>query len=312
MSSYRGISAIGPSSGNCSVGISRALSSTLLQRAMSTVRSTGQTISFEPTYLARSRFWRRRAPIGEPSRVQRAKHSAFFMCLQTRFTALLLQRALHLPSALDTNRVARIRHRRRARITSCVPTIARYGLPTLITNCSNNYGPFQFPEKLIPLMIHNAVRGKPLPVYGDGTNIRDWLYVADHCAAIGLVLANARPGETYNIGGRSEQSNLEVVRAVCAVLDELCPDSVVRPHESLISFVKDRPGHDFRYAMDTTKIERELSWQPRDTFESGIWKTVRWYLDNAEWVRTVADAYRDWIARQYGTGPQPDAEVERK
>lgn len=175
-----------------------------------------------------------------------------------------------------------------------------YGLPVLTTNCSNNYGPYQFPEKLIPLMILHGCQGKPLPVYGDGKNVRDWLYVEDHCGAIRTVLARGVPGETYNIGGRSEKTNLEIVSAVCRLLDELSPADPVVPHEKLISFVKDRPGHDRRYAMDTRKIERELHWQPEESFESGLRKTVRWYLDHEQWVRDVTSGgYRQWMAKQY-------------
>ena len=168
-----------------------------------------------------------------------------------------------------------------------------YGLPTLTTNCSNNYGPYQFPEKLIPLMIHNALRGEPLPVYGDGRQIRDWLYVKDHCRAILEVLESGRPGEMYNVGGHNERTNLEVVRAVCTLLDELAPDSPHIPHESLITFVEDRPGHDRRYAIDAGKIERELGWTPEETFESGLEKTVRWYLENRAWCEGVlSESYR--------------------
>ncbi|TXG76647.1 MAG: dTDP-glucose 4,6-dehydratase [Rhodocyclaceae bacterium] len=177
-----------------------------------------------------------------------------------------------------------------------------YGLPTLTTNCSNNYGPYQFPEKLIPLMIANALAGKPLPIYGDGMNVRDWLYVGDHCTAIREVLARGRPGETYNIGGWNEKPNIEIVRTICALLDELAPDAA-GPHARLMTYVKDRPGHDRRYAIDARKIERELGWRPAETFETGIRKTVRWYLDNAEWVAHVqSGAYRDWIATQYSEG----------
>lgn len=174
-----------------------------------------------------------------------------------------------------------------------------YGLPTLTTNCSNNYGPFQFPEKLIPLMIVNARDGKALPVYGDGKNVRDWLYVEDHCAAIAAVLAGGKPGETYNIGGWNEKRNLEIVETVCDIVDELAPRSGASRRE-LITFVKDRPGHDRRYSMDARKIERELGWRPRETFETGIRKTVRWYLENAEWVRDVmSGSYRQWVATHY-------------
>jgi dTDP-glucose 4,6-dehydratase len=177
-----------------------------------------------------------------------------------------------------------------------------YGLPVLTTNCSNNYGPYQFPEKLIPLMILNACGGKPLPVYGDGKNVRDWLYVEDHCRAIRTVLAGGRVGETYNIGGRSEKKNIEIVDAVCQLLDELSPHDSVVPHNKLVTFVKDRPGHDRRYAMDTRKIERKLNWRPQETFESGLRKTVSWYLEHDEWVRDVTSgSYRQWMARQYAT-----------
>jgi len=175
-----------------------------------------------------------------------------------------------------------------------------YGLPTLTTNCSNNYGPFQFPEKLIPLMILNGTQGKPLPVYGDGKNIRDWLFVADHCAAIRVVLARGAVGETYNIGGCTEKPNCEIVESICTILDELRPQDPVVPHRNLITFVKDRPGHDRRYAIDAGKIERELGWKPRETFETGIRKTVAWYLENEAWVREVTSgSYRNWIATQY-------------
>lgn len=175
-----------------------------------------------------------------------------------------------------------------------------YGLPTLTSNCSNNYGPYQFPEKLIPLMILNALDRKPLPVYGDGQNVRDWLYVGDHCAAIREVLARGRAGEVYNIGGKNEMRNIDVVRSICAILDEMQPKAKGSYAEQ-ITFVKDRPGHDRRYAIDPRKIERELGWQPAETFASGIRKTVRWYLDNRTWTDRVRDGrYRDWVKRQYG------------
>jgi dTDP-glucose 4,6-dehydratase len=174
-----------------------------------------------------------------------------------------------------------------------------YGLPTLTTNCSNNYGPYQFPEKLIPLMILNAVRGKPLPVYGDGQNIRDWLFVADHCSGIRAVLTGGRLGETYNIGGWNEKTNLDVIHAVCALLDELKPGAA--PYSSLITYVKDRPGHDRRYSIDARKIERELGWKPRESFDTGIRKTVQWYLDRMDWVENVASGeYQNWVAANYG------------
>ena len=176
-----------------------------------------------------------------------------------------------------------------------------YGLPTVTTNCSNNYGPFQFPEKLIPLMILNALHGKPLPVYGDGLNVRDWLYVGDHCEAIALVLDKGRCGETYNIGGDSEMNNLDVVTAICNIMDELRPAGA--PHSALIRFVKDRPGHDRRYAMNTAKLRSELGWRPRETFATGIRRTVEWYLANSAWVDQVTSGeYRQWIASHYGPG----------
>ncbi|HEX2530955.1 MAG TPA: dTDP-glucose 4,6-dehydratase [Burkholderiaceae bacterium] len=175
-----------------------------------------------------------------------------------------------------------------------------YGLLVLTTNCSNNYGPYHFPEKLIPLVIQNALAGKPLPIYGDGRQIRDWLYVKDHCSAIRRVLEAGRPGETYNVGGQNEKTNLEVVHTLCAILDELQPRADGKSYQEQITFVKDRPGHDRRYAIDATRIERELGWKPAETFESGIRKTVRWYLDNQEWAANVTSgAYRDWIRRQY-------------
>jgi dTDP-glucose 4,6-dehydratase len=176
-----------------------------------------------------------------------------------------------------------------------------YGLPVLTTNCSNNYGRFQFPEKLIPLMILNARDGKQLPVYGDGQNVRDWLYVEDHCEAIATVLARGRVGETYNIGGWNEKRNIEIVETICDIVDEIAGPRGASRRE-LITFVKDRPGHDRRYAMDASKIERELGWRPRETFESGISKTVRWYLENENWVRDVTSGgYRQWIATHYSS-----------
>ena len=175
-----------------------------------------------------------------------------------------------------------------------------YSLPVLTTNCSNNYGPYQFPEKLIPLMIVNALAAKPLPVYGDGLNVRDWLYVRDHCSGIRAVLARGRAGETYNIGGWNEMTNREIVRTICALLDEMRPDAA-GPHARLITQAPDRPGHDRRYAIDARKIESELGWRPSETFDTGIRKTVRWYLEHTEWVAHVQSGeYRTWIDRQYG------------
>jgi dTDP-glucose 4,6-dehydratase len=175
-----------------------------------------------------------------------------------------------------------------------------YGLPVLTTNCSNNYGPYHFPEKLIPLMIVNALAGKPLPVYGDGQQIRDWLYVKDHCSAIRRVLEKGRLGEVYNVGGWNEKANLDIVHTVCELLDELSPRSDGKPYREQITFVADRPGHDRRYAIDAHKIEHELGWTPAETFETGIRKTVQWYLDNRDWVRNVqSGSYRQWIEKNY-------------
>ncbi len=177
-----------------------------------------------------------------------------------------------------------------------------YGLPTLTTNCSNNYGPFQFPEKLIPLVILHAVSGKPIPVYGDGQNVRDWLFVADHCEAIRAVLATGRVGETYNIGGQNELKNLDVVNTICSVLDELQPQDSAIPRNQLITYVTDRPGHDRRYAMNISKIESELGWRPKETFETGIRKTIQWYLENPAWIQSVLTGnYRQWMATQYSS-----------
>ena len=175
-----------------------------------------------------------------------------------------------------------------------------YHLPVLTTNCSNNYGPYHFPEKLIPLTILNALAGKPLPIYGDGQNVRDWLYVADHCAAIRMVLANGRPGETYNVGGRNERTNLQVVRAICALLDNLQPRADGNSYSTQVAFVADRPGHDRRYAIDASKLEAELGWRAAETFESGLRKTVLWYLAHQEWVQAVTRGeYRQWMQQQY-------------
>jgi dTDP-glucose 4,6-dehydratase len=176
-----------------------------------------------------------------------------------------------------------------------------YGLPVLTTNCSNNYGPFHFPEKLIPLVILNALAGKPLPIYGDGQQVRDWLYVEDHCRAIARVLDAGRVGECYNIGGWNEKANLDVVNTLCTILDELQPRADGKAYAEQITYVKDRPGHDRRYAMDASKMERELGWKPRETFETGIRKTVQWYLANQSWVEGVTSGtYRQWLDKHYG------------
>jgi len=176
-----------------------------------------------------------------------------------------------------------------------------YGLPCITTNCSNNYGPRQFPEKLIPLIILNGLEGKPLPIYGDGLNVRDWLYVQDHCDALRLVLDKGKIGEVYNIGGKCEKNNLAVVRSICQMLDEICPASKFKPHESLITFVVDRPGHDRRYAIDCSKIQNDLGWQPKESFNTGIAKTIHWYLSNQSWIDSVrTGAYQDWLKSHYG------------
>ena len=178
-----------------------------------------------------------------------------------------------------------------------------YGLPTLTTNCSNNYGPYQFPEKLIPLMIHNALSGKRLPMYGDGKNVRDWLYVIDHCEAIRQVLHKGRLGETYNIGGQSEKTNLEVVSEICSILSEMRPG---RNYQAMVQFVQDRPGHDRRYAVDISKIKNELGWSPRESFTTGLRRTIEWFLENSSWVESVTSgSYREWIAFHYAAGGQP-------
>ena len=175
-----------------------------------------------------------------------------------------------------------------------------YGLPVLTTNCSNNYGPCHFPEKLVPLVIHNALAGKPLPIYGDGQQVRDWLYVKDHASAIRRVLESGRVGETYNVGGWNEKTNLDVVHTLCAILDELSPRADGKSYAEQITYVTDRPGHDRRYAIDASKINRELGWKPAETFETGIRKTVQWYLDNQEWVKNITTgAYKDWVTKQY-------------
>jgi dTDP-glucose 4,6-dehydratase len=178
-----------------------------------------------------------------------------------------------------------------------------YGLPVLTTNCSNNYGPYHFPEKLIPLVIHNALAGKPLPIYGDGQQVRDWLYVRDHCSAIRRVLEAGRVGETYNVGGWNEKPNLDVVHTLCAILDELSPRADAKLYAEQITYVTDRLGHDRRYAIDATKINRELGWKPAETFETGIRKTVQWYLDNQQWVKNVTSGdYKNWIDKNYSNG----------
>lgn len=179
-----------------------------------------------------------------------------------------------------------------------------YGLPVTISNCSNNYGPYQFPEKLIPLMVLNAIALKPLPVYGDGSNVRDWLYVTDHCKAVWKIMKSGRRGETYNIGGRCEMANIDVVKVICDVVDQIQPTDTGGDRRELIAFVKDRPGHDLRYAIDCSKLENELGWAPRESFESGIRQTIEWYLANRQWVERIKSGeYHHWIEQHYGPGP---------
>ncbi|MEO8737138.1 MAG: dTDP-glucose 4,6-dehydratase [Edaphobacter sp.] len=187
-----------------------------------------------------------------------------------------------------------------------------YGLPAIITNCSNNYGPYQFPEKLIPLMIANALQGKPLPIYGDGQQVRDWLYVVDHCRALQTVLERGRVGETYNVGGGNQRSNLEVVTTLCALLDEMVPESKFKPHIQLVKYVTDRPGHDRRYAIDARKLEGELGWRAEESFETGLRKTVKWYLENSAWVADVTSgAYQQWVIQNYGGRGDRQAETTK-
>lgn len=187
-----------------------------------------------------------------------------------------------------------------------------YGLPAIVTNCSNNYGPFQFPEKLIPLMITHALKGQPLPVYGDGLQVRDWLYVGDHARALRVVLEDGRLGETYNIGGGNQRSNLDVVTTLCALLDELVPTSEFRPHEQLIQYVQDRPGHDRRYAINSRKLEAELGWRPEESFETGLRRTVEWYLRNSAWVDGVlSGAYELWVDTNYGERPRGQRSIQQ-
>lgn len=175
-----------------------------------------------------------------------------------------------------------------------------YQVPITISNCSNNYGPYQFPEKLIPLIIQNALEGKPLPVYGDGKNVRDWLYVTDHCSAVWAVMNDGKRGDTYNIGGNCEKQNIEIVITICDLLDKMVPDALGKPRRELVTFVKDRPGHDRRYAIDFSKLRTELDWEPEESFETGIEKTIQWYLDNKKWVEKVKSGeYRDWMKKQY-------------
>ena len=242
----------------------------------------------------------RSRPTGARSKATRATRSASCTCPPTRSTArsgptiaAFSETTPYAPNSPYSASKAGSDHLVRAYHHT-------YGLPVLTTNCSNNYGPFQFPEKLIPLIIHNALAGKPLPIYGDGTNVRDWLYVEDHCSAIARVLDTGRAGETYNVGGNSERQNIAVVHTLCDILDELAPRAA-GSYKELITFVRDRPGHDRRYAIDPTKIRTELAWEPSFTFEAGMRQTVRWYLDHQDWVqRVTSGAYREWVTTHYG------------
>ena len=239
-----------------------------------------------------SNCWTRHGTIGSSCRKTGASSSAFCTSRPTRSTARLgpqgrfVETSPYDPSSPYSASKAAADHFVRAYHRT-------YGLPVLVTNCSNNYGPYQFPEKLLPLMILNAAEGKPLPVYGDGQNVRDWLFVEDHCRALRTVLANGQPGQTYNIGGNCEQANLDVVQAICRLVDELRPGLPHAPCSSLVTFVKDRPGHDRRYAIDASKIQQSLGWRPQHDFASGLRRTVEWYLDNARWVdRVSSGAYQ--------------------
>ena len=262
-------------------------------------RSTARKTSFGPTSKAASGCWRRLAISGDHWKDLRAADFASCTCRQMRSTARSDRKTRRFPKLMPTPPNSPYSASKAASDHLVRAYHHTYGLPVLTTNCSNNYGPYQFPEKLIPLVIANALAGKPLPIYGDGMNVRDWLHVSDHCAAIRVVLAQGRAGETYNIGGWNEMPNLVIVKTICALLDELQP-SVCGPYERLIGFVKDRPGHDRRYAIDARKIERELGWRPAETFDSGIRKTVQWYLDHGQWTANVqSGAYRNWIAANY-------------
>ncbi len=230
----------------------------------------------------------------------RNPHSDFCMFQPTKCMGRLDPMTRASTRTLHTPRTARIPRPRRVLIISFVPITTPTGCPHSPQNCSNNYGPYQFPEKLIPLAILHALKGKPIPVYGDGKNVRDWLYVEDHCEAIRTVIGKGRVGETYNIGGNNEKQNLEIVRTICKILDDLRPNDPTVPHEKLLTYVQDRPGHDRRYAIDARKLESELGWRPKETFETGIRKTIEWYLANEAWTRDVTSgSYRQWMAKQY-------------
>jgi dTDP-glucose 4,6-dehydratase len=283
----------------CCARTAPARSSTSRPRATSTARFSGRASSCAPTSKAVSRCSRLPARIGAACRPASARGLPLLHVSTDEVYGSLgpndpafSETTAYQPNSPYSASKAASDHLVRAYHHT-------YGLPVLTTNCSNNYGPYQFPEKLVPLMIANALAGKPLPVYGDGMNVRDWLYVGDHCAAIRRVLESGRLGETYNIGGNNEMPNIEVVRTVCALLDEMRPDPQ-GPRERLIAYVKDRPGHDRRYAIDARKIAGELAWQPAETFTTGLRKTVRWYLDNQPWVgRVLSGEYKEWISANY-------------
>ena len=297
MCSCAAISATRRWSARCCASTGRARSSTSPPRRTSTARSTGRPRSSKPTSSAPSICSTPRA--GGGRRCAPAERAAFrFIHVSTdevygslaATDPAFSETTAYAPNSPYSASKAASDHLVRAYQHT-------YGLPTLTTNCSNNYGPRQFPEKLIPLMIVNALAGKPLPVYGDGQNVRDWLYVGDHCSAIRAVLAGGRPGETYNIGGNAEMKNVDVVRELCSVLGEERPG---RDFASLVTFVTDRPGHDRRYAIDSAKIRHELHWTPAETFASGLRRTIRWYLANPDWLESVATKdYQKWITLQY-------------
>ncbi len=267
---------------------------------MSTAVSTARRISSRPTSSAPFACWRPREPTG---RNRKTIPLPPFLFLHISTDEVYGSLAKDAPAFTEDSPYAPNSPYSASKAAS--DHLARayhhtYNLPVLTTNCSNNYGPYQFPEKLIPLCIHNALAGRPLPVYGDGLQIRDWLYVADHCSAIRCVLEKGRPGRTYNIGGWNEKTNLEVVHVLCGILDQLSPRADGRSYTEQIVFVRDRPGHDRRYAIDATTVQRDLGWRPAETFETGIRKTIRWYLDNQTWVQNVTSgAYRTWVEKQY-------------
>ncbi len=278
----------------------------------STAASTARKTSSRPTSSAPSACSKPCAPTGTASK-SRAKDNFRFLHVSTDEVYGSLEK--DDPAFAETHRYEPNSPYSASKAASDHLVRAyhhTYGLPVLTTNCSNNYGPYHFPEKLIPLVIHNALAGKPLPIYGDGQQIRDWLYVKDHCSAIRRVLEAGRVGEVYNVGGWNEKPNLDVVHTLCAILDELSPRADGKPYKEQITYVKDRPGHDRRYAIDASKIERELGWKPAETFETGIRKTVQWYLDNQAWVEQRHQRRLQELGRQAVRGLTDEAPPHRQ